>query len=688
MPGEFKPSSLRDTTLWQRLANRFKTDHDNFLATSLAQSLPDICRLAIERMQGISRIHPEFTLHDETHLLRVTELMSLLIPSNVLFDVLNPPEIALLILSAFFHDVGMVPDDLSFLETKGYREFEENWVVEHLGFKEAQDALARGDLPVVDRDKWFSISSELRSACIASFLREHHAQYSSEYVLRILGNDPRLAVGTGHLSRALALLCSSHTLPSAELSERNGFHLDTAIGNFGVNLVYLATILRLADILDFDRERTPEELYRSVRFTSPISVAEWEKHRSVHGWEISSATVRFECDCTHPEYERTIRRFLDFIDHELSEAKERVSRFPAGFAKYKIELPIRTDRSRVRPSANSYIYAADLQVTVCREQIVRLLMGNALYGDPNLAIRELLQNSLDALRHRSAIVKRDDYIDWSNGKVSFEHGVNSEGREYLRCTDNGVGMDENILRNFLLCAGRSYYRSPEFERERLTFLRVNADFDPCARFGIGFMSVFMLGEQILIRTRRYGGSALGLGRPFELEINGISNLAVLRLGAPDLPAGTSIEIVHGRIHNDLFGWGSELRLLDTLFTYAIATEFEITGRCRIRGGEEAIQIPDTITDPPDFYCQAMPGSVVRFEQPLCKVDPRLRGKLVCDLPQDQNGALAVSNQYVGWRNGVLFPERFVCNSPGSSNISVTRIRGPNLRSSCYRRNSR
>jgi len=37
-------------------------------------------------------------------------------------------------------------------------------------------------------------------------------------------------------------------------------------------LAYLATVLPVADILDFDRERTPDELYRSISFTNPISI--------------------------------------------------------------------------------------------------------------------------------------------------------------------------------------------------------------------------------------------------------------------------------------------------------------------------------------------------------------------------------------------------------------------------------
>ena len=59
-------------------------------------------------MKSFPSLHPEYTLHDDAHLLRVTQLMGNLIPDTVLRTVLNPVEIALLILSAYFHDQGMV----------------------------------------------------------------------------------------------------------------------------------------------------------------------------------------------------------------------------------------------------------------------------------------------------------------------------------------------------------------------------------------------------------------------------------------------------------------------------------------------------------------------------------------------------------------------------------------------------
>src|SRR6266496_3347452 len=52
----------------------------------------------------------EFTLHDGDHLFRVLNLMERLAPKKIT-DRLSVPELLLLILSAFFHDIGMAPSE-------------------------------------------------------------------------------------------------------------------------------------------------------------------------------------------------------------------------------------------------------------------------------------------------------------------------------------------------------------------------------------------------------------------------------------------------------------------------------------------------------------------------------------------------------------------------------------------------
>src|SRR6185437_10230877 len=111
----------------------------------------------------------------------------------------------------------------------------------------------------------------------------------------------------------------------------------------------LAHVLRLADILDFDRERTPDSLYRAIHFTSPVSLLEWQKHRSVVGWEIAPNRILFAAECDHPAYERAIREFVTWIDSELAALESWGRSLPAEFRSCSLRLPQKVDAGRIGP---------------------------------------------------------------------------------------------------------------------------------------------------------------------------------------------------------------------------------------------------------------------------------------------------------------------------------------------------
>jgi hypothetical protein len=272
MPGDFRPTSLENTSLLARLKKPFRDEVSTKLAASLAESLPEACRLAADQMKLMPVLHPEFTLHDDTHLLRVTELMVRVMPERVLEETLNPVEIALLILAAHFHDVGMVPDSdevARIRQSDQYSLARQNWLIDYVGFNDALRIIENKESNASDVQRSKHVVAEFEQAAFAHFIRSTHATRSSDFVKVRLGKDERLRVGTGHLADSLALLCVSHNWPPERISDGQGFHYDKAIGTFAVNLAYLATVLRLADILDFDRERTPDELYRVLVSQTP-----------------------------------------------------------------------------------------------------------------------------------------------------------------------------------------------------------------------------------------------------------------------------------------------------------------------------------------------------------------------------------------------------------------------------------
>ena len=72
---------------------------------------------SIQRTKTIIRHMDEFTLHDDIHLFRVLYLMERLLTKEVIQN-LSIPERMLLILSAFFHDIGMAPDEKEIITWK------------------------------------------------------------------------------------------------------------------------------------------------------------------------------------------------------------------------------------------------------------------------------------------------------------------------------------------------------------------------------------------------------------------------------------------------------------------------------------------------------------------------------------------------------------------------------------------
>lgn len=617
-------NSVRDTSLWKLLDNSFAQQEEE-LARTLALSLLDICHGAAQRMKAFPTLHPEFTLHDDTHLLRVTELIFRLLPRAG--ELLSPVEIALLILAAHFHDQGMVAtqEEIQGLQADpAFKLFRENWYLSHPNLTDLRQRLQDGRPLGPGHARASTLEKELDAALLTDYVRQTHGQRSYAFV-RSFDADPRWAVGGTSLAQFVARLCLSHVRPAQDLNATNGFRHDEVIGTYQVNMPYLGLLLRLADILDFDRDRTPDSLYRSLHFRSPVSLAEWAKHRAVEGWVIEPNLIQFTMRCEHPEYQRAAYQFMDTIDRELTEAKALHRLFPASVQRYALDLPLSVDRSRIEPKDAAYIYS-DLEFHLSRDEIVKLLMTDQLYDAPHLAVRELLQNALDALRHRSALHRsRNQTCD--QGRVSMVHELDDAGYEILRCTDNGIGMDRPTIERFLTRVGRSYYRSPEFEQERLGFQAAGVDFDPCAQFGIGFMSVFMLGDHIVLATRKDLGPGHGYGEPLQVEINGLGGIVVLRPGLENQPVGTSVIISGRQKPAFLDEYEDNVKLLAVLEGYALATEYPISGECRLPELKGEVDISPAITvRTTDLEARSIP-SITTLEVDFSRIDQHLRGAL-------------------------------------------------------------
>ncbi len=640
--------TVEDTRLWKQLEKGFEKAEDKDCASKLAPLVVSACEVAVNRIKLFPYYHRQFTLHDSTHLLRVTELMGIILDQQI--ESLNPIEVSLLILSAFFHDQGMVPEADDWKVEEKSPQFLlswRKWEQDHPNMMEIKRQIEapfpRSEIKkdLIDR------LSEHRDAHRTNYLRVSHGERSNQIVNKLYGTNGQLSIFGLNLAPILGKLCESHVLPASYLSNDNEFRVDQSIGRYSVNLRYLAIVLRLADILDFDCDRTPEALLRTINISSPVSLLEWAKHRSVEGWEISKQRIRYTLSCEHPAYQKAAFEFMDAIDHELRETHTLVRGFPRDTpAYYRLDIPQQVERDRIEPKNNCYRYA-DLEFGLSRDEIVKLLMTDKLYNSNSLFVRELVQNSLDALRERVATHGKGK-PDWNGGEIALKHFVDPHGNQVVQCIDNGIGMDEDIVRKFLTNVGRSYYRSPEFEQRRVAFRQNGVDFDPCAQFGIGFMSCFMFGDRIRILTRRDYGPGRGYGEPLRIEINGLGGLLVIRDGSPEQPIGTTIEVIGPRKPPFMDEWEDEVQLCTVIDGYALATEFPIVAVTEVEEIATSTQASVTPAIRLTAVEEAGLSQIEIIEYAFSKIDQRLGGYLRIGLLVDEDGIPCLANSEARW----------------------------------------
>ncbi|GAH09223.1 unnamed protein product, partial [marine sediment metagenome] len=111
----------------------------------------------------------------------------------------------------------------------------------------------------------------------------------------------------------------------------------------------------------------------------------------------------------------------------------------------------------------------------------------AMYSRKTVAIRELIQNAIDACILQQVL--EDDY----DPKIEI-----ILDNETLVVRDNGRGMSLDIIKNYLKVLGKSYYKSNDLAGVLKNFI-TSPDF--IAEFGLGIFSYFLLAKSFTIYTR-------------------------------------------------------------------------------------------------------------------------------------------------------------------------------------------
>ncbi|UIX33070.1 caspase family protein [Streptomyces sp. GQFP] len=185
-------------------------------------------------------------------------------------------------------------------------------------------------------------------------------------------------------------------------------------------------------------------------------------------WRVSGLGRSLNAVCTHPAVQVALREHATRVDLLLRDINRGDNPVLAPLG----TLPPYADGSRVRLDGNTPDQLSDgIRFQLAEDRVQELLMGEELYGDSELAVRELYQNALDAVRYRD---RRTEYLrrtgqpvkPWEGGRIEFTQGVRSDNRAYLQCVDNGIGMGITELSTVFSQGARASSTSPSTSRSR------------------------------------------------------------------------------------------------------------------------------------------------------------------------------------------------------------------------------
>ncbi len=439
----------------------------------------------------ISAFFTDYTNHDVSHCDQVVLNLNWIIPKKVI-NSLNRCEIQILLLACYLHDVGMA-----------------------LGENEADEIARTSDFQLYKRQAVVKDKDKSDEELLRDYVRLIHHKRSAKY---IIDNYKELGIEDYSIARAVAILARGHREEDLLDGEKFDSRYYVVSGKDPVCLSFLAGCLRLADEVDITRVRTPELLLKLVNPKNPISKKEWEKHRSTLAIGPDGQKIKIQAVCDNPIIHKSILVTANKIKDTLGLVHKALINLPLDLRdKYFIELD-----GVMEPKIEEvgYLYR-NFKFDFDTAAISKMLMGERLYSSKYDSCRELLQNSIDTCRMKAKIK--------ANWQPLIRIGI-SKDKNILWVEDNGIGMDEFIIENYLLKVGRSYYGSTDFDYQ-YPEVKVNA----ISEFGIGILSCFMIAESLIIETYMEGGKAR------RLEISDIGEDVVVRPGSRS-DAGTRIEL--------------------------------------------------------------------------------------------------------------------------------------------------
>ena len=278
-----------------------------------------------------------------------------------------------------------------------------------------------------------------------------------------------------------------------------------------LNLGLLTSAVSLAVQLDLTHPHTVARLTRDLTEKEQVTVEQFTKAitvTSIDTHPFLSGTIRVRLACSHPGVHRVLKHHESRVQRLLHQANGLVSpRYLFSEIIFEIE-------------AQGYT-PVDMKFSVDAMAAMKLLTGNRLYSDKRVFLRELVQNAVDACNLRRIFDN------------AYEPDISIDFHPQYRTITfrgNGIGMDRQWMEKYFLKIGISFYQSGDSK----TIHKSQVDCNFISKFGIGFLSSFLVADHVVIRTRKNGSPGL------IITINTLEDYFDVRFASDECPEGTEV----------------------------------------------------------------------------------------------------------------------------------------------------
>jgi molecular chaperone HtpG len=525
----------------------------------------------------------DYTDHGIQHLNSVLEIADRLIPTEAL-PLFTAEDAAVLTFSILLHDLALHLSEGGFKSllmshsagdewTYKWEEFfseAEHWddhtLVDLFGADSAGAPIALVRDPFKDYDNLTETDRKL----IGEFIRRHHPQLAAQFAQSgfpgVDGHTIELGTFDQELRRLAGIIACSHGFSlraSIGILEKEQF---SRLESDHVHPLFLMGLLRIADFLELGSDRAPLIVFRYKGLKSPLSRREWKTNQSFRkiSWgNPERESIMIPARPTDVESFLELERWLAAIQAELDTTWAVFGEVYGTNPNFsKLGLTIRRVRSNILDDPQQFQKSASfvarrVGLDVAGAQILKLFV-EPLYGNhPEIGIRELLQNAVDAVRerrefekkHSTAITPRDHA-----GEIEvWLDDPDDNGVALLTVTDKGIGMTEETVIDYFLTVGASFRRSVAWKTEFESKVeegaaKIKARVLRSGRFGIGVLAAFLLGDEIEVTTRHVTRNR-GLSFSMRLDLRPPAfEISPIQINyADNLEVGTTVKVKVTRV---------------------------------------------------------------------------------------------------------------------------------------------